>query len=82
MQADGLELYTAAELIAELMRRPTFLGVVVHSEEEFKNQSWNGERIFKVHFNSNLDRQQARRLLDAVTDHMEHPGCEDSVEGW
>jgi hypothetical protein len=74
MQAGALELYTARELIDELMRRTTFLGVVVHSEEEFKNESWVGERIFKVHFNSNLDREQAARLLDAVTTYLERPG--------
>jgi hypothetical protein len=67
MQISGLELYTAEELIAELMRRTTFLGVVVHSEDEFKNRQWHDERIFKVHYNANLNREEAGRLLDAVT---------------
>jgi hypothetical protein len=75
MQTGALELHTTSELISELMRRTTFLGVVVHSEEEFKNRDWKGERVFKVHFNSNLDREQARRLLDAVSDRLARPGC-------
>jgi hypothetical protein len=71
MQPEGLEFHTTQELIAELMRRKTFLGVVVHSAEDLKGPTWTGERVFKVHFNSNLSQEEARRLLDAVTDHME-----------
>jgi hypothetical protein len=71
MNPDDLELYPTSELIAELMRRQTFLGIVIHSEEEQKGREWKGEKIFKVHFNSNLDAGQAARLLGAVTEHME-----------
>jgi len=71
MQPSDLELYTTQELVAELMRRTTFLGVVVHSEQELKNQDWPGEQVFKVHFNSNLDTAQAGRLLDVVAGHMD-----------
>ena len=73
MEPSDLELYTAEELIAELMRRKTFLGVVVHSEQELKGD-WKGERTFKVHYSPTLDAGQACRLLDAVTEYMEHKG--------
>src|SRR4051794_8628083 len=33
---NDLELFTTKELINELMQRKTFLGIVVHSEEELK----------------------------------------------
>lgn len=75
MHPSDLELFTTKELIDELMRRKTFLGIVVHSEEELKDKSWSGERVFKVHFNSNLDSEQACRLLDAITDYMDHHDC-------
>jgi hypothetical protein len=71
MNPSELELYTTRELVDELMRRKTFLGVVVHSEEELKGE-WSGERTFQVHFNHNLDAGQATRLLDTVADYMEH----------
>jgi hypothetical protein len=46
------------------------LGIVVHSQEELKQEEWDGERTFKVHFNSNLDTTKASRLLDVVAEHM------------
>jgi hypothetical protein len=70
MDASDLDLFTTSELIAELMRRRTFLGVVVHSQEELKQDEWSGDRTFKVHFNSNLDTARASRLLDVVAEHM------------
>ena len=70
-----LGLYTTQQLIAELMRRPTFLGVVVHSAEEAKGQAWEAERTFKVHFNDNLDSTCAGRLLDTVAEHMQLYHC-------
>jgi hypothetical protein len=79
MQPSDLELFTTKELVDELMRRTTFLGVVIHSEEELKNQKWSGERIFKVHFNSNLDAPQTCRLLDTVADYMNRQQLEDPL---
>ena len=70
MQSE-LAFYTAKELIDELMRRKTFLGVVVHSDEEMKASRWGDERLFKVHFNENLDSVQASRLLDTVSEYMD-----------
>jgi len=71
MQAADLELFSTEELIAELMRRQTFLGVVVQSVEEHKDAQWSGQGAFKVHYNSNLDSEQACRLLEAVTESMD-----------
>ncbi len=70
MNPGPIEFYTTRELVDELVRRTTFLGVVVHAEQELKG-SWKGERTFQVLFNSNLDPNQACRLLDAVVAHLE-----------
>lgn len=70
MDPKELSFFTTQELIAELMRRKTFMGVVVHSSEEVRGQVWEDERTFKVHFNDNLDTLGASRLLDTVAEHM------------
>ena len=70
MEPSALELFTTRELVDELMRRRTFLGVVIHSEEELKGE-WEGERTFQVHFNDNLSSGQATRLLEAIAEYME-----------
>src|SRR5262249_5070504 len=66
-----LELFTTKELVDELMRRKTFLGVVVPSGEDMKSKEWNGETTFKVHFNSNLNTTQASHLLETVAQYLE-----------
>lgn len=66
-----LELYSTQELIDELMRRTTFQGVIVRSDQDAKSPGWDGERIFRVHFNGNLDVEEACRLLGAVSAHMD-----------
>jgi len=71
MDTTGLEFFTTRELVDELMRRKTFLGVVVHAGDELKDREWTGEKTFKVHFNSNLDTVQASRLLDTVADYLD-----------
>ena len=70
MQPNALELFTTRELVDELLRRTTFLGVIVHSEEELK-ETWQGERMFKVRFNDNLNAGEACRLLGRVAEYME-----------
>ncbi len=70
MQPTALELSTISELVEELVRRKTFLGVIVHSEEEQKGP-WRGERMFKVRFNENLDAGETCRLLEHVAGRME-----------
>jgi hypothetical protein len=71
MQPSELAFYTTQELIEELMRRQTFCGVVVHSAEDHKRERWDDERIFKVHFNRNLNAARASRLLDRVAEYMD-----------
>lgn len=71
MQPAELSFVTTQELIDELMRRQTFLGVVIQSEKEYRGEGWGKERVFKVHFNANLDAAQASRLLDTVADYMD-----------
>lgn len=71
MNQDDLALFTSQELIDELMRRKTFLGVIVHSEQEAKSDVWPDERIFKVRFNENLDRERTSRLLAVVAEYMD-----------
>lgn len=65
-----LAFFTSQELIEELMRRKTFLGVVIHSVEEHKQEAWD-ERTFKMHFNENLDLGRASRLLDTVAEYID-----------
>jgi hypothetical protein len=74
MESD-LELFTTQELIGELMRRKTFLGVVVHSETDFRG-GWNEELLFRVHFNSNLTATETARLLDTVAEEMGREYCD------
>ena len=71
MQPGDLEPYSTKELIEELMRRRTFLGVVIHSAAEHKQADWNGERMFSVHYNSNLESAEVALLLNAVTSYMD-----------
>lgn len=71
MEPSDLAFFTTTELIAELMRRKTFFGVVLQSENELKSNSWSGDQTFKVHLNSNLDAAQASRLLDTVAEYLD-----------
>jgi hypothetical protein len=71
MHADELELFTTEELIGELLRRKTFQGVVVHSEDDYRRPEWSGEKVFHVHFNGNLDADEVSRLLNVVADHIQ-----------
>lgn len=75
MQEADLAFFTTQELVDELMRRKTFLGVVVRSENEIRNGQWCDERIFKVQFNENLDSTQVSRLLDVVVDYLNRNSC-------
>ncbi len=75
MDKSDLELFSTQELINELMRRKTFLGIVVHSQREFKENKWDGERTFKVHFNGNLKTAQATRLLETIAEYLDCHHC-------
>jgi hypothetical protein len=68
VESSDLAFFTTEELIAELMSRQTFLGVVVNSEVEWKGNVWGEERTFSVHLNSNLDTARASKLLSRISD--------------
>lgn len=70
MQPSDLDFYSTKELVAELVRRKTFLGVVIHAEDEHRGKPWGEEKIFKVHFNDNLSAEQTGRLLGSITEHL------------
>jgi hypothetical protein len=70
MNSAELEFYSTRELIDELLRRTSFQGVIVHAREGAKSPSWEGERIFSVRHSSNLETEQAGRLLDAVSQYI------------
>lgn len=76
MEPSELALYTNQELIEELLRRTTFLGVVVHSSEELKSAEWGNSRMFKVRFNANLNQAEAGRLLDTVAGQLDIHGSD------
>ncbi len=67
MKPGDLELFTTEELINELMRRTTFQGVVVHARDGAKSRYWDGERVFRVRINENLNREETGRLLEVVS---------------
>jgi hypothetical protein len=70
-----LAFFTTHELINELLRRKTFLGVVLHCESEHKSREWQGERVFRVHFNENLGTEETTRLLNTVAEYMDLNHC-------
>lgn len=70
MDSSDLAFFTTHELIAELMRRQTFYGVVVHADGDHKRDEWDAERTFKVHLHKHLGLDGASRLLGAVSNYM------------
>ena len=70
MQPSALDLCSTRELVDELMRRQTFLGVIVYGEQEHKGE-WHGERMFKVRFTENLTSAEAGRLLERIAEYMD-----------
>lgn len=78
MTPEGLEFFTTRELIDELLRRRTFLGIVVHAEDEMKADRWGGERTFCVRFNDNLNAPRVGRLLNVMGDYIEQRHTPDT----
>ena len=67
MNSSDLAFFTTDELIEEILRRKTFLGVVVHSERELREAVWeNGAQLFQIRHNANLDAGEAVQLLRVV----------------
>ncbi|HZL90584.1 MAG TPA: hypothetical protein VFB96_19610 [Pirellulaceae bacterium] len=75
MEPGELAFYSTEELVSELLKRTTFLGVVVHTEEDWKGDDWGEERTFKVRFNSNLETAEASRLLGRVAEYLNLHCC-------
>jgi hypothetical protein len=71
MEPNDLAFFTTQELIDELMRRKTFLGVVVHSEDDMRGVWRDGAKMFKVRFSDSLDASSASRLLDKIASHID-----------
>jgi hypothetical protein len=71
MEPTELALFTTQELIDELVRRSTFLGVVVHAQDEHRQAEWTEDKIFRVQFNKNLEPPQVGRLLDTCAQHID-----------
>jgi len=44
--------------------------VVIHAIGGAKERHWDGERVFAVHHNTNLDTEEAGRLLDVVSQYI------------
>lgn len=74
MRPDDLELCTTEQLIDELVRRQTFLGVLIHSEGDWKGH-WEGERNFRVRFNGNLSAEEVGRLLGVLAERLNGAGA-------
>jgi hypothetical protein len=66
--ANELAFYSSTELVDELLRRQSFLGVVVHAVGETRGGGWKGNKDFQVRFNDNLDAGSVRRLLNVVAE--------------
>lgn len=71
MSSSDLSFFTCEELIQELMHRTTFYGCVVHAAEPHRRDNWS-ERMFRVHFNQDLDLERTSRLLEAVAEKLMH----------
>lgn len=70
MNAGELDWVATQDLIKELLCRTTFQGIIIHASDEVKNRDWDGERLFTVRHNGNLDTEEAGRLLDVVSQYI------------
>ena len=66
---NDLAFVTSQELVDELMRRKTFLGVEIHAEGDVRGP-WVGEKNFRVHFNGAMQPAEAGRLLATLADSL------------
>lgn len=57
-----LELYSTEELIAELLSRTTFQGLILRRTGDFRGEWQDGPNHFQMSFN-NLEREEALRLM-------------------
>jgi hypothetical protein len=75
MNPSELAFYSSRELVDELVRRQSFLGVIVHAIEETRGQGWTGNKNFQVRFNENLDTESVCRLLNIVAEGIGSDGA-------
>jgi hypothetical protein len=68
MTTNELAFYSSTDLVDELLRRQSFLGVIVHAVGETRGHGWKGDRDFQVRFNNNLNVDAVRRLLNVVAE--------------
>ena len=66
MHTSELELVPTRELIEELMRRQSFVGVVVHALEESRGRGLASGKTLQVRINGSLEVETACRLLGQV----------------
>jgi hypothetical protein len=64
-----LDFYTSEELIKELLKRPTFIGILIKSDQEHKiegsvHKNWDITYI-------NLSIEQSYSVMKDVTDHFQ-----------
>lgn len=65
---EALDSATTEQLIAELIKRPTWQGVIVGGEHKEK---WKGQKQFKFHFSYNtLDRDKAVGVLNLAAEKL------------
>jgi len=70
MNVGELDWVATQDLINELMCRTTFQGVIIHASDEVKSRDWDGERLFTVRHNANLDTEETGRLLEVVSQYI------------
>ncbi len=72
-----LELATTAEIINELVKRTTFGGIIIHSEEEDRGQAHKNFRLFTA-LNSEDSSTMLEVALDALAQQreQEHDGTQ------
>lgn len=74
----GLEVYTSSELVEELTRRGTWVGVVIASVDEARPPITTHHRRFELRFNTEtLDIAHVRLLLEGVLTQL--PQIEDAA---
>lgn len=65
----SIEFYTSEELVQELSKRNTFVGIIIHSEKEHK-----AEHSLHKHWHvvsSNLTNEQALKLMNDVANYFQ-----------
>lgn len=73
-----IELATSDQLVAELMSRPTFQGLILRRHGEFKGAWGEGSNPFRLYYN-NLELGEAQRLMMVVSNSMQSEATDDDT---